>query len=301
MLKCIKCDQSSVIELQNGGYCEKHFIYYFEKKVFDTIKKYKLIKRGENVGIAVSGGKDSLTTLYLVSRFMTKNQLGKPKAIAINEGIKGYRDHTIEVLEEFCKNEQIELHITSYKKDYGNTLDEMLKLKSKEITPCSICGVLRRQSLNTMAKKLKIDVLATGHNLDDESQTILMNIFKGNTKILPRQGIITSEKEGFVKRIKPLYFLTDKEVRLYTYIKGFNVKYTECPNSKNSYREDIEKILNEFEAKYPGTKNSIINVFEQFLSKEQLISKTKIKFCRKCGEPTTKDICKACVMLQKIG
>lgn len=307
-MKCSKCNKHQpIIEMQHGKYCEFCFIKYFEKKVYDTIIKYNLINKNERIGVAVSGGKDSLTVLYLVNKFMQKHHLRRPIAVSIDEGIKGYRTVTLKKVKTFCKRESIPLKIISYKKQYKNTLDEFIeKIKNKKLNihSCNVCGVLRRQTLNKTAKELKLDKLITGHNLDDESQTILMNFLKGNKDILPRQGIITEmgRKKGksFVKRVKPLYFLTDKEVRLYTYLKGFDIEYTECPYAEESYRNDVEKLLNNFEDKYKGTKNAIANTFLSILPKIKQISDTEINTCKVCGEPANKEICKACELLEKI-
>src|SRR3989344_263598 len=187
-MSCKNCANNPVINLPNSNIyqCKKCFSKYFEKKVRKTIRIHKLIDKNDVIGIACSGGKDSMSTLSILNKILKpKNQ--KLIALSIDEGIEGYRN--LDFLKRFCKNNKIELHVFSYKKEFGNTLDKMLKLTNEK--PCTICGVFRRYLLNTKAKKLGITKLATGHNLDDEAQTILMNQFRRNISASARLGPIT--------------------------------------------------------------------------------------------------------------
>ena len=143
--------------------------------------------------------------------------------------------------------------------------------------------------------------MVTGHNLDDEAQAILMNLFKANTKLAGRLGPISGirEQQLFIQRVKPLYFCTEKEVRLYTLLKGFRVQYTECPYAEEGYRHEIQSLLNEFENKYHGTKQGIIKSFLDLLpllkEKEQRrMQDEEIRKCSSCGEAVSKDLCNAC-------
>jgi len=181
-------EKNYVYELANGKKLTKNeFISYFENKVFKTIKTHNLIKQNEKICVALSGGKDSITTLFLLHKFLKKRNLEKNIfAILIDEGISNYREYTINFAKNFCKKLEVELNIQSYKKNFKTSQDEnvkILKEKNKNISPCNICGTFRRALLNKFARELKADKIATGHNLDDESQTIMLNIFKNNFKI----------------------------------------------------------------------------------------------------------------------
>jgi len=297
---CKICEENPVIKLPNSNiyHCKKCFNRYFEKKVRKTIRMYKLVDKNDIIGIAVSGGKDSMSTLYLLSKIL-KSRNQKIIALTIDEGIEGYRDLTF--LKNYCKENSVELHSFSYKEEFGKTLDTMLKLTKEK--PCSICGVFRRYILNTKAKKLGVTKLATGHNLDDEAQTILMNQFRRNIaaslKLGPITGVIKDER--FIRRIKPLYFLTEREVATFAFINNLTDDYKECPNNEESYRGYIRDKLNEIEEKFPGTKHSIITSFLETLP---LIRKNynikKIKTCKLCSEPCSQEICQACKLAEKL-
>ena len=299
-MSCKNCLARPVFTtLNHEKLCKNCFIKYFEKKVYKTITKHKMIEYGEKIGVGLSGGKDSVTTLYLLQKFFEEKG-NKIVAIAIDEGIHGYRGKTLEEAQAFCKEHGIPLTITSYKKEFGFTLDEYLK--KNNVNPCGVCGVLRRNLLNKAARRLKVDKLATGHNLDDEAQSILMNQIKGNiglsAKLGPVTGVLMHEK--FIPRIKPLYFMTEKETTIYSKMKEFHVSYNECPNFGDNFREVVGHVLNELEARLPGTKQGIINSFLDILPDLRKHYKSKrIGVCKECGEPAAKNICRVCEMLKK--
>ncbi|MBT4445866.1 TIGR00269 family protein [archaeon] len=308
---CSKCEKKAVIELQHGLYCGTHFISYFENKVFRTIQKFKLIDRNDKICVATSGGKDSLTVLYLVKKYLERQNINSASitALAIDEGIADYRDKTLLDLKKFCDDHDVELTIANFKdkEHLGATLDiaypKINKVTGKK--PCNVCGVWRRYLLNKYAKKLNATKLVTGHNLDDEAQAIMMNICKANTKLAAKLGPMSgiSDQAGFVRRIKPLYLCSEKETRLYTFLKKWKVEYTECPNVVQSYRAEIRDSLNSLESKYKGTKHGIVKSFLDMmplLRERELanISKGKTngspKKCITCSEPSNLMECNAC-------
>ena len=296
------CNSKPIIALPAGEkLCKNHFIDYFEGKVFKTIRQFDLIGKEENLGVALSGGKDSSTLLYILNKLSKQNPKIKLNAIAIDEGIAGYRDKTLEKAKEFCGKNNINLNIFSYKEEFGLTLDEMLKIL--KVKPCTICGIFRRYLLNKKSRELKLTKLDTGHNLDDECQSILMNQMRNDiaasARLGPKTGVIQNEK--FVQRIKPLYLCTEKEVTTYAFINGLLDDFAECPNAVHSFRANVRDILNSMEQKFPGTKYSIVNSFLQILPllKQQFMYEA-IKVCIKCNEPSANDACNACVYLEKL-
>src|SRR3989338_8594712 len=168
------CNNKPIIELSAGEkLCKSHFTEYFENKVFRTIRQFDLIGKEEHLGVALSGGKDSLTLLNLLNKLSKQNPKIKLTAIAINEGIHDYRDKTLVTAKEFCEKNAIPLKVYSYEEEFGMPLDNMLK--TLDVKPCTICGIFRRYLLNKKSKELGFTKLATGHNLDDECQSVLMN------------------------------------------------------------------------------------------------------------------------------
>lgn len=286
------------IDQSKKKYNKSQFIRYFESKALKTIRKYNMFQKGDKILIALSGGKDSIATAHIFNNILTRRG-EKLHALLIDEGIPGYRNKTIKDAEKFCKDENIDLTIVSTKKEFKFGLTDALKKLNDN--PCNICGIMRRYLLNKYARKLKATKIATGHNLDDEAQTILMNQYKGNINLSAKLGPVTGvvEHKKFIKRIKPLYFLTEKEVTIYTTLKGFQVDFSECPNARDSFRSIVRDQLNDLENKFPGTKNGIINTFLEQLPKLRQNKLNKIVICKSCEEPSTKSTCSMCLVLNK--
>jgi tRNA-5-methyluridine54 2-sulfurtransferase len=287
---CEKCGKTSVSMSPN--YCKEHFISYFEEKVRMTIKKFNLIGKKEAVAVAVSGGKDSMSLLYLL------NKLGyKVTALAIDEGISGYRDKTLNHMKRFCHKNKIPYKIVSFEQRFGLPLDKIVKRKN--VLPCSVCGVFRRCLINLYSKKF--DVLATGHNMDDEGQAIIMNLLKTNISLLARLGPVSGHKKRkeFTKRVKPFYLCTEKEIMTYSFLNRLNTEFKECPYVKLSFRLKIRDLLNELEYKKPGTKRKIVDFFLNLNLKDR----EDINFqrhCILCGEPSSNEICGSCAFLNTL-
>jgi len=304
-LQCSKCESKAVYEQQGQGYCKDHFISYFESKVFRTIKNYNLIERGDRLCIAASGGKDSLALLYTCMKYCKKREI-EFFALAIDEGIAGYRDHTIDDLKNFCDEHKIKLHVISFKERFGATLDQVRVKAMRELNkkPCTVCGIFRRTLLNREARKLGATKLATGHNLDDESQSFLMNSLKGNMRHNASLGPMTglSENERFVPRVKPLYFVLEKETRLFVLLRNFRVKFNECPNIGLSFRALVRDQLNEMENKMPGAKHGLVNAFLSILPelKEKYRNHKEFQYCEKCGDACSGAVCNACQLEEQL-
>ena len=299
-MQCSKCERKAVHSTTGQNFCKEHFFEYFENKVFRTIKRYKLMSRDDKICVAASGGKDSLAALFMTMKYCKKYGIDY-FALAIDEGIEDYRDHTIEDLKEFCSNYDIPLTIISFKAKFGSTLDG---LTEKAITehnkkPCTVCGILRRSLLNKGSRELGATKLVTGHNLDDESQTLIMNTLKGSMAHNAPLGPITglSENNSFVPRVKPLYFISEQETRLFAFLRGFKVEFNECPNIHLSFRAKIRDNLNDIEKDVPGSKNGIVRAFLDImpeLKEKYRRERTSFNECERCGEPCSGTICNVC-------
>ena len=279
-MDCEKCSSKAIF--RNPTLCKDHFINYFEDKVKNTIKEYSLLDKKDKICVAASGGKDSVSLLYIL------NKLGYDvTALAIDEGITGYRNHTLAFLRNFCDENNIKLVIKSYQKEMGKKLDTVVP---KGSPACHICGTFRRHLLNKYTNNF--DKIATGHNLDDECQAVIMNIFKAQTKLLFRQGPITSKIEGFTRKVKPLYLLKEKEIMTYSFLKKLNTPFNECPYAKHSFRFKVRDLINNMEYKKPGVKENIVRKYLDLRVVDENIS--VLNKCTGCGSPCNGNFCKAC-------
>ncbi len=301
-MKCSFCNRKSVYFRSNEGhhYCDRHFTRNIEKRVKRTLGEYNLIEKGDRVAVALSGGKDSSNTLFILNKIFKNNPHVDLFAITLDEGIHGYRDKTLKNAKKFCKQLEIEHHIFSFKKEFGITVDQLAKKMKSGF--CGSCGVLRRYLLNKKARELKATKLATGHNLDDECQSILMNVLKGDLLRFARLGPIPrlASHPKFVTRIKPLIMIPESESKLYATLNKIPAYFDKCRYSfDDPLRGETRDFLNRVEKSSPGIKYSLLKSAYRIVPFIKTRFKTgKIGSCKKCGEPTSQDVCKVCVLLE---
>ncbi|HEX7445282.1 MAG TPA: TIGR00269 family protein [Methanothrix sp.] len=271
--------------------CLNHFIEDFEQRVVGTIQENGMVKDGERIAVAVSGGKDSTALLFSLHKILAGRDV-EMVAVTVDEGIAGYRDDTIKAARAIAKQLGIEHEIVSFREEYGYDLDEMVV--GKKVAPCTYCGVFRKNALNRTAKRLGATRVATGHNLDDEAQTVMMNYLKGDMERLmrfrPRRP-----QPGLVPRIKPLRSIPEKEIALYCMVNGVFTESRECPYAQLSLRSDVRDMMNRLESLFPGTRQTTMQGFEKIAEKAGgNWTPMELGKCQRCGEPCVKDLCKAC-------
>jgi len=287
--------------------CRKCFAKSIEEKVRTTIAKYKMLEFDDRIAVAVSGGKDSVSLLHILAKIERGYSKTSLVVVTVDEGIKGYRDEALKIAAENCKKLGIEHHMVSFKELYCYRLDEIVKsLKQKGdsgLTPCAYCGVLRRRALNIAARSLKADKLATAHTLDDETQTILLNIFHGDVLRIAREKPVTNEAHPkLVQKVKPFCEIPEKETALYAYVRKTKFQSMPCPYASGALRNDVRLMLNRMEEKHAGIKFTIFKSIERIRpALEDVASKEGLRECNKCGEPTTEKICRTCQMLRQVG
>ena len=281
---------------------DKAFMKDFSKQLESTIQRFNLLDKKDKVIVACSGGKDSTALLYLL------NKLGYDvTALTIDVSIGDYSKKNLENIRKYCKEWKIPLIETSFKKEFGYSLcyiKDLLKSKNINIRSCTICGVLRRYIINRISRETKATKVATGHNLDDEAQNYLMNIFKTNLGINARLGPVSGliKDKKFIPRIKPFYLTPEKEIEKYAKHLGLDLVYTKCPCSVDAYRNALRQLLNEYEPKINKIKQNIIRDFlansEKY--KQRFATKEKISYCKLCNEPCKETICKSCQLINLI-
>ena len=276
-----------------------------ELRVYSTIKKYDLIEEDDKVLVAVSGGKDSMSLLNILSKKYNVDVL------FVDVGVKEFSRKSLRVIKEFCNKKGLKVRVVSFKEEVGFTIQEAFNAGFKPA--CRYCGVLKRYVINKAAKGY--DKVATGHNLDDEVQSILMNLFKSNImaniNLGPKTGIL--QEKRFVQRIKPLYFIKEEEIESYAIKNKIPFVKGACPlRGETPFRYFIKKRVMELEKKIPKLKDNIIEVFLKYLKDKELINglinekinkkiwEGQINYCKYCGEPTRGTVCKACELRIKI-
>lgn len=277
-----------------------------ESKVRGTISKYEMFEPKDRIMVAVSGGKDSVTLLHILTKIEKAFPDAALSAVTVDEGIKGYRDEALKVAKKNCQKLGVEHVVTSFKEMYGYELDEIVNMirqrKKKGLTPCSYCGVLRRRALNTAAREAGVDKLATAHSLDDETQTMLLNIIHGDAlRIARAKPVLTVIHPKLVQRVKPVCEVPEKEIAFYAYLRRIEFQSIPCPYAQTALRNDIRTMLNRLEEKHAGIKFTVFRSMERIRpALEAMAEEAKLQNCRKCGEPTVGELCKPCQMLQEL-
>ncbi len=290
--------------------CAKCFTKSIENKVKATIARYKMFEPDDRIAVAVSGGKDSVTLLHILAKFERLFPKASLCAVTVDEGIRGYRDEAIRFAVESCRELGIEHFMTSFKDVFGVQLDDLaIQISNKSrtgdvaLSPCAYCGVLRRRALNLVARQAKADKLALAHNLDDEVQTILLNIMHGDAPRIARVKPVLEESHPmFVPRVKPLAEVPEKEIAFCAYLKKIEFQSVPCPYATTAMRNDVRFMVNRIEEKHAGTKFTIFKSIERIRpALEAAQEDITLHACKLCGEPTVREICKPCEMLQKLG
>nr|WP_294999790.1 TIGR00269 family protein [uncultured Methanobrevibacter sp.] len=304
-MQCSKCGNPKVIykrEQSGQLLCQDCFIESIEKKVIKTIKNEKLLDKGDKVLVALSGGKDSVTTLEILNSFR-KMQVIDICAVTVDEGIANYRQEGVDIAKRHAERLGIEHKVVSLKEDYGITLDEIME-KENHRGSCTYCGVFRRTIINKAAREMGATKIATGHNLDDEVQAIMMNYLEGNTGNLTKLGAKTESKaEEFTVKIKPLREIPEREIGLYVVAKDLEVHFDSCPYAMQSFRGEVSEVINQLAEKHPTIKYSTLRGYDKIKNtlKKEMQKEYAHGRCKRCGEPASNELCKACFFLEELG
>lgn len=284
--------------------CAECFFEAFESEIHHTIISTKVFKRGDRICIGASGGKDSTVLAYVMNLLNKKYDYGlELHLVSVDEGIKGYRDDSLETVKQNKIDYGLPLTIVSYKDLFGWTMDEIVKLIGLN-SNCTYCGVFRRQALFKGAQLIKADKVLTGHNADDLAETVLMNMLRGDYHRLVKSVDIVTGADGDMPRVKPFKYTYEKEIVMYAHHRKLKYHSTECIYSPNAYRGHVRELIKELEAQRPTAIIDIIHSAERLKIKEESETnriKNQVKMdCITCGSISSNKFCKACVLLERL-
>ncbi|RBR15412.1 uncharacterized protein FIESC28_07347 [Fusarium coffeatum] len=259
---CVRCEKNRAVVKRPKNHhklCRDCFIQVFEDEVHHTIISSKLFYRGERVAIGASGGKDSTVLASVMKTLNERHDYGLDLVLlSVDEGIKGYRDDSLETVKRNAVQYEMPLEIVGYDELYGWTMDQVVETIGKKGN-CTYCGVFRRQALDRGAKKLVIQHVITGHNADDVAETVLMNLLRGDMPRLSRStSIITGNSSSEVMRSKPLKYAYEKEIVLYAHHKKLDYFSTECIYSPEAFRGTARGLIKNLEKVRPSAILDIV-------------------------------------------
>ena len=298
---CIKCGKEPITFVRyNGSHlCEEHFLEFVVKRVRKEMRKQVDLDGKERLAVTLSGGKDSSVALSILAETLERRRGLTLLAITVDEGIACYRPGTMEKAAELCRDLGVEHHVIRIADEASRTMDEIAS-KAGVKSACTYCGVLRRRCMNKLARDLGADVLATGLNLDDTAQSILMNFTRGDVEKLARLGPHTRVQAGLIPRIQPLRLIPEKESLMYAVLRELPFSSAECPYAEGALRNEYREILDGLEDRHPGTRHAILNSYDAM--RPHLLEAyppAELKACE-CGEPTSGGLCKSCELLEEV-
>ncbi|MEI7856758.1 MAG: TIGR00269 family protein [Methanomicrobiales archaeon] len=299
--RCTFCAEAPVIRLKEPDrhLCAAHLIAEIEDRTARTIHGRELVRPHDRIAVAFSGGKDSTALLVILSRLLPSWEDVSLVAITVDEGIANYRDETIRAAEEVTKKLGIEHVCVSFTDLIGADLDALLV--GRETQACSVCGILRRKALSVAAHKAGATKIATGHNLDDEAQSVLMNTLRGDLPRLVR--ISDADSSGcFIPRIKPLADIAEKEIAAYLFVQDLFPFLPECPYTRYALRLEVRSMLSAMEQEHPGTMRNLIKskrAIEKYADRSGISE--PLRRCRTCGDPCSGELCQVCMLRQSLG
>jgi len=305
-MKCKTCGEKAAVNLKQHhlALCKPHFLEWMPEQTARFIKKYRMFGPDEKILVAVSGGKDSLSLWDILWRLGYQVD-GLYLGLGIDEGI-AYSDESHRLAEKFAAQRGLKLHVVDLEKTYGHSIPMLAQQTLRgHGKPCSVCGLAKRHEMNRIARDMGYDVLATGHNLDDEAAVLFGNTLSWSQEFLLRQGPVLPESDGLARKVKPLCRFYEKEMTAYALLSGIEYIYEECPFAVGSTSIYYKELLNKLENDRPGAKMvfyiSFLEAKSNGLFVEPQTVRPVLNNCPICGQPTSSTgECSFCRMIKKV-
>jgi tRNA-5-methyluridine54 2-sulfurtransferase len=305
-MKCNKCGGKAIINMPQHhlGLCREHYLDWIPEQTERFIKKYGMFSRGERILVAVSGGKDSLSLWDILHR------LGyQVDGLYICLGIAGdisYSSESQRLTENFAAKNGLNLHVVNVEHELGVGIPEISRITFRgQQRPCSACGLVKRHEMNRIARDNSYDVLATGHNLDDEAAVLFGNTLAWAGEYLLRQGPVLPGNPGLVRKVKPLCRFYEREMTAYAILRDIEYIYDECPYAVGSTSIYYKELLNQMENERHGVKLTFYLNFLEARKRGLFVENGPIRqelhACPECKQPTSAPgLCSYCRMKEKI-
>ncbi len=290
-LKCKKCGQPAVVNMRQHrlALCREHFLEWFVARTERFIEKCGMFGPEDRVLVAVSGGKDSLALWDVLLRLGHDVQ-----ALYIDLGIngQGYSGASKACLKRFAaERERADFQVVDVRESYGKSVPELASEKRGRKV-CSLCGLVKRHIMNSVACEGEFAAVATGHNLDDEAAVLFQNVLHWQTGYLARQApVLPSTHPRLARKVKPFFRFYERDTAAYALLRGIDYIYDECPYAEGAITIFYKELLNRLEARSRGAKQQFYLSFLQVRQDEALFSRAKEELelgeCERCGQPTT--------------
>jgi tRNA-5-methyluridine54 2-sulfurtransferase len=253
-----------------------------------AIRRFRMMDRDDRILVAVSGGKDSLA-LWDVLLGLGYDVAG----LYLGLGIEGYSDRSHDVTRTFADDRGARLLTVDLAREHGFDIPTAGQRGSR--STCAVCGLSKRYVFNRAALEGGFDVVATGHNLDDEAATLLGNTLRWQTGAIARQSPALPAHEGMVRKVKPLHRLSELETAAYAFLRGIDYVVEECPLVAGNTQLRYKEAMNAIEHTSPGTKAQFfLGYLERGAPLFRSEDRAELRSCEACGQPTTGRFCAFC-------
>lgn len=296
-MKCTVCRGPAVIDVRrhNAAFCGEHFTVHCRDQVRRALHDHAMLQAGDRVLVAVSGGKDSLALWDLLAALDIDAD-----GLHLRLGIGDYSTGSTEAARAYAAAHGRTLHEVDLATDVGFTVPDAAAATHR--VPCSACGLSKRHLFNGFAVEHGYDVVATGHNLDDEAAVLLGNVLRWETEYLARQAPVLPATAGFARKVKPLVRLGERELAAYCVIRRIDYQLEECPMAPGNRHLSYKELLNELEHRSPGTKGAFLAGFfergrARFTDDEAAVP---LRRCAECGAPTPSEVCAFCRLRARV-
>lgn len=227
-----------------------------ESKVRKALLEFSLVKNTNKIAVALSGGKDSLTLLYILKAIMGRG-IDNIELFAIHIDGEFSCGPSCErkFLKDICDDLKIKIFFENLKNNFTD-LD------------CYKCARERRKLIFDIAKKNDIYTIAFGHHRDDNIQTLLLNLFH-KAEFEGMMPLVKFKKFG-VTLIRPLIFVEEDEIIQFAKYYGILRTYCKCPIGQTSKRKNVKTIINEIEKEFPNIKTNLSQASFEYGSKKAM-------------------------------
>jgi uncharacterized protein (TIGR00269 family) len=297
-MKCRRCKAPALIDVRrhNAAFCADCFVRHCQEQVRRAIDGFDMLHPGDRVLMAVSGGKDSLGAWELLVALGYETD-----GLYLGLGIGDYSDASGRYARDFAAERGLKLLEVDIPAEYGFDIETAAATVRRP--PCGACGLSKRHLFNQAALDGGYDVVATGHNLDDEAAVLFGNVLRWDAAYLGRQYPVLPAGPGFVRKVKPLVRLSEREMAAYCVIRGIDYIVEECPMAEGNRHLAYKEALNLLEQKSPGAKANFVFSFlerghDRFAGDAES-ERVELTACAVCGSPTTGDVCAFCRMSER--
>jgi tRNA-5-methyluridine54 2-sulfurtransferase len=289
-MKCRRCKAPAVVEIRrhNTAFCRDCFLRHVREQVKRAIEHDRMFGHDDRILVAVSGGKDSLALWDVLL------ELGyAADGLYLGLGIGEYSSRSGDLTRAFAVERAATLLEVDLAGEYGFDVPTAGKRGSR--STCAVCGLSKRYVFNRSARDHGYDVIATGHNLDDEAATLLGNTLRWQTDYIARQSPVLPEEPGLARKVKPLYRLSELETAAYAFLRGIDYVVEECPLVAGNTQLRYKEAMNQLEATSPGTKAQFfLGYLERGAPLFRAEDAADLHPCANCGQPTTGRFCAFC-------